>query len=635
MMIAVAVGATFIGWFGAASTGETTRRMIGTNVAEQVAVERAVGFMQRAERDTLHAFTQPSDGAFSDVRDALGEVAASLQTAATAAEGGSETTLQNLSAVTATLNRYRDGCDQVAQALKERGFSPEQGALGNLQRIAATVEKSVAESGLAELTVLLFQIRRHEAIYTSTGDRSQMQKIDARIAEFKSQMEQFGLPSSTQSAVMQQWADYRKALNQLAAADADLFARRKELDTAAESLRKGLAEVSRAAGADISQARDRVLAGLSMQRAVMAGLMAGALVLGCAIALLTARSVLTPLGSIARKMHAIATDGTGDLTQRLNMNRSDELGKLADDFDRFVGSIHDIIASVASAAHAVATVSSRISSESEHMSVGMKSQSDHIGQIASAVTQMSASARNVVNHCNEAMQTAAVAGEAASKGDATVTATVADIRLIHQVVAGTTQTVLDLGKQSEQIGRFIAVIDEIAEQTNLLALNAAIEAARAGENGRGFAVVADEVRKLADRTTQATAEISRSISGIREKTSAAAEQITSGSEQVKSGSERAGRAGESLRQILESNSRVSDMVRSMSAASVEQDTVAQEISNALEQVRVVTSQTTEGAASAAAAALELSQRAENLRAVVARFRLRSAPGDAPTHASAA
>ena len=121
-------------------------------------------------------------------------------------------------------------------------------------------------------------------------------------------------------------------------------------------------------------------------------------------------------------------------------------------------------------------------------------------------------------------------------------------------VQSSADTINALGKKSETIGEIIAVINDIADQTNLLALNAAIEAARAGEHGRGFAVVADEVRKLAERTTEATEEVSQSINGIQGETGSAVKLIESGSERVTRGVDLASQAGTALESIVSGSS---------------------------------------------------------------------------------
>ncbi|MDP6071916.1 MAG: methyl-accepting chemotaxis protein [SAR202 cluster bacterium] len=124
----------------------------------------------------------------------------------------------------------------------------------------------------------------------------------------------------------------------------------------------------------------------------------------------------------------------------------------------------------------------------------------------------------------------------------------------------------ELGTQSEEIGKIVAVIDDIAAQTNLLALNAAIEAARAGEQGRGFAVVADEVRGLAERVTQATNEIAALIEAIQKGVNQSVNAVDEGTKQVSEGVAQAEHARDSLKDILSAVGDVADQIGQISAS---------------------------------------------------------------------
>jgi methyl-accepting chemotaxis protein len=158
-----------------------------------------------------------------------------------------------------------------------------------------------------------------------------------------------------------------------------------------------------------------------------------------------------------------------------------------------------------------------------------------IGEVTRAVAQVGDAAER--------------AAEASASGQASVDATVAEMREIQQAVRDLAAVVEELGTRSGRIGEIVAAIGEIAEQTNLLALNAAIEAARAGEHGRGFAVVADEVRRLAERSQKSAREIETLIGIIREGIDKAVGNMAAGVQRVQVGVDRAGRAGEDLRQI--------------------------------------------------------------------------------------
>ena len=332
----------------------------------------------------------------------------------------------------------------------------------------------------------------------------------------------------------------------------------------------------------------------------------------------TMDAVVNPLNEA---MHVLKLMSKGNLTETMNGIYKGEYNSLKESINTTVTSLNKALGDVSGTIEATASAATEISSSAEEIAAGAQEQTAQTTEVAGAVEQMTKTIMETSQNAHTASDAAKQAGLTAKEGGASVFDTVSGMNKIDEIVSHAAQTVIKLGKSSEQIGEIIQVIEDIADQTNLLALNAAIEAARAGDHGRGFAVVADEVRKLAERTTNATKEISGMINQIQEETDEAVSSIKNGTVEVDNGKKLANKAGDSLNMIMKSTDSVLDIISQVAAASEEQSSAAEQISKNIEGISSVTQQSAAGVQQIARATEDLNRLTLNLQSLIAKFEI--------------
>ncbi|WP_051434354.1 HAMP domain-containing methyl-accepting chemotaxis protein [Desulfonatronum lacustre] len=262
------------------------------------------------------------------------------------------------------------------------------------------------------------------------------------------------------------------------------------------------------------------------------------------------------------------------------------------------------------------TASEQLSAQVEQASRGAEEQKNRTGETATAMEEMNATVLEVAKNASSAAEGSENARGKAQDGASVVSQAVAAINRVESTTEAMKDDLTKLGRQAEQIGRIMTVIEDIADQTNLLALNAAIEAARAGDAGRGFAVVADEVRKLAEKTMNATKEVGDAIMAIQDGTKDSLRGMEQAVEAVGEATKLATVSGQALREIVSLVEEASDQVRSIATAAEEQSAASEEINRGMEDINRISTETSEVMDQSAQAVSELARQAVELRTLV-------------------
>lgn len=380
-----------------------------------------------------------------------------------------------------------------------------------------------------------------------------------------------------------------------------------------------------------------------------------AIVLVMVIAVILTRIITAPIHHCLRFAEEVAA---GNLNRALEVNGSDEMGRLAAALRKMVevlrNKIDEVTAQSAEArrkqqetmeamdradaagkdaqvkrdamyqaaqqlesiAHIVSSASQQLSAQIEQSEKGAAHQAFRVSETATAMEVMNGMVADVARNAEQASLISAQTRSKAEEGAQVVRQAIAGIQQVQRNSLSLKNGMAKLDEHAQSISQIMSVISDIADQTNLLALNAAIEAARAGEAGRGFAVVADEVRKLAEKTMISTTDVGNAIRGIQQSARESMEQVDIAVESIEQATALAVRSGEALHEIVELVDRTAAQVRNIATASEQQSTSSEAINESIAEVNAIAGETAKTMEESAQAISELAGQTQKLSGLI-------------------
>ncbi len=324
--------------------------------------------------------------------------------------------------------------------------------------------------------------------------------------------------------------------------------------------------------------------------------------------------------AILRLMNELQLVAEGDLTQQATVTE-DITGAIADSVNYTVEELRTLVSQVQTTVGRVTDTTQQVESTSTELLAASDEQLREIRETGESVLQMASRINDVSAQAQQSAQVARQSLQAAESGLTAVQNSIGGMNAIRDQIQDTSKRIKRLGESSQEIGEITELISDITEQTNVLALNAAIQAASAGDAGRGFSVVAEEVQRLAERSGDATRQISALVKTIQTDTQDAVSAMARSTQGVVDGARLSDAAGSALGDIDRVTRQLAELIERISQQALKEAESANVVASNIQHIFAVTEQAGEGTRSTAQMVRELSRSAEELRQSVARFKI--------------
>jgi twitching motility protein PilJ len=324
--------------------------------------------------------------------------------------------------------------------------------------------------------------------------------------------------------------------------------------------------------------------------------------------------------AILRLMNELQEVADGDLTVQVTVSE-DITGAIADSVNYTVEELRSLVARINSTAGRVSDASSKAQQISTGLLAASEQQSREIRETGESVLRLADSIHRVSSNALESAKVARHSLNAAERGADAVHRTISGMSDIREQIQDTAKRIKRLGESSQEVGEIVELISDITEQTNVLALNAAIQAASAGEAGRGFTVVAEEVQRLAERSAEATKQISALIKTIQSDTQDAVSAMERSTQNVVEGAKLSDAAGQALGEIGTVSRQLAELIESISVTTNREAASAGTVAQSIQRILLVTEQTSEGTQQTAGSVGQLTELAHDLKNSVTRFKV--------------